>query len=109
MNEADIKTLRTLIEDHQRVGEMVDALQPIFGDTFEGEFFTRMFAVLDNYTATVAEFLGDESDCIEWFIQDCGCGKTPQKCILGGEKEWHTIATIDDLIKLLDDEKEAGK
>lgn len=109
VNAADTKTLRTLIEDHQRIDTLLGLLQRLFGDTFEGEFFTRMFGTLDNYTDTVAEFLGDEFGWISWFIYECDCGKKPMGCDLGDGNGERTIATVEDLIKLLDDEKEAGK
>lgn len=99
------KVEKAIREFHERVTEVervIDALNTVLSMPPECDLYSTIWALIGGYK----DALGD-AYCIdvwlEWWWLECGLGGKPMQAAPAGG-ELRTIATIDDLVRLICDD-----
>ncbi len=67
----------------------------------DGPLFQAIGQLMDDYTAAIAEIVGDEFDWLDWWQQECDYGKRPKEASASADDPLHLITTIEDLARLI--------
>lgn len=90
---------------HDRVVEIervTDALNSVLSMDPESDLHSAIWALVGGYKDALGDAYAIDS-WLEWWWIECGLGSKPMQAALAGG-ELRTIATIDDLIRIIGDD-----
>lgn len=77
LNEIE-KRLKVWQKRHDELMAAYDAFYDLTGASIGCKLFNPIFNLLDAYTASVSELVGDDGDWLSWFSNDCDMGNKPK-------------------------------
>ena len=72
------KRLKVWQKRHDEFMAAYDALYELTGASIGCKLLNPVFNLLDAYTASVSEIVGDYGDWLLWFSNECNMGKSPK-------------------------------
>ena len=78
--------IENLVKNYKDMEKQFDAIDELFGNSYESALGNAVWCAFDSYTNSVAALIGDKADWLEWFIFDADCGNNPLEASLGDIK-----------------------
>jgi hypothetical protein len=103
--ERKLFLLRCLCDDYQKLNEIQEAVEDVFGSYItESPFFKPIWELFDHSLDSVVSQIGDEGEWVRWFIYENDCGKKGYKAGLGNDL--NKIKTVEELLELIEGNKQ---
>ena len=85
---------------YEAMTEACDELSALTGAMPDCRLLAPVHALLDAYTAAVAELIGDDGDWLGWYAFECDMGARPKSAWLTDGREI-TVGTLAELVTVI--------
>lgn len=96
------ETIREFDARVREIERVSDTLNRVLLISPESEFYSAIWSIIHGYMEAISAVY-PIGGWLEWWWLDCGLGSWPHQAGLPGE-ELRTIATIDDLVRIVCDD-----
>ena len=69
----------------EKMETQIDAFAELTGARGDCPFLSNIYDLVDAYTASVSELVGDQWDWLIWYKNECELGKVPRAADIGGK------------------------
>lgn len=69
----------------KKLDAQIDAFADMTGARSDGPFLDNIYGMIDAYTASVSELIGDKWDWLSWHRNECEMGQAPRDAVIGGK------------------------
>jgi hypothetical protein len=100
-HQQKLERIRELFAAHDDVLAQLDALHPALNPDPGCELYSAIFGLLDVAINATAAALGDNSNWLEWMVNENECGRRGHEA--GYSNALKPIRTAEDLLDLIED------
>ena len=97
--DKDLELLEKWIETYNNLCDIYGQCDKILGSAPDSPYQEPTWKLFENYTALIADKIGDYDNWLEWYLYDNKQGNRGLEAGVAGKKR--EIRTLKDLIKLL--------
>lgn len=70
----------------KKLEAQIDAFADMTGARSDSPFLDNIYGMIDAYTASVSELIGDKWDWLSWYRNECEMGRNPLVSALSGQE-----------------------